>query len=493
MSGKASAFTTAGIGTSLARDRWRPWRLEVEAVLQQLRGERVLYLPNPGNGGDSLIAAATYQAFERAGVEFELASLDADVTGRVVILSGGGNLVPYYDDVSCALDRFADKAGRLILLPHTVRGHEDLLARLDGRCTLFVRDRASLAHVKRLNAAVDVRLAHDMAFHLDVSSFMGQADLQRRGQPVVEAKLRQVGLTIQSFREWPSVELMRLDIESIVAEPASDADISDLFMMGVNPDEAPLAAWCFLHAISLANHVLTDRLHVGIGAALMRVPCTMRDNAYGKNAAVFDYSLTGVPHIRMIQANPRETILARRQRREIETLQESLEQAQARYRGVEQDLAQANAQTSAARIRCEQLADDNTALEARSADLARQFDALRHELDATVANCDSLRQRCDDLSGSNAMLSQLLVDQDEIRARLDELCSRHAVLLERSEKELRQIERAASAERVRHREERDAMLEEIAKGRIADDRLNAILSSRSWRLTEPLRAMCRRS
>ena len=37
---------------------------ELVVLIQQLSG-KINYLPNPGNAGDSLIACATYQFFER--------------------------------------------------------------------------------------------------------------------------------------------------------------------------------------------------------------------------------------------------------------------------------------------------------------------------------------------------------------------------------------------------------------------------------------------
>jgi exopolysaccharide biosynthesis predicted pyruvyltransferase EpsI len=37
--------------------------------------------------------------------------------------------------------------------------------------------------------------------------------------------------------------------------------------------------------------VATDRLHVGIGAALLGKTCRLHDNSYGKNRAVYDHSI----------------------------------------------------------------------------------------------------------------------------------------------------------------------------------------------------------
>ena len=66
-----------------------------DTVLEALRpfsDEQLLYLPNPGNAGDSLIACATRQLLGRHGFSFVNITAADDVTGRVVLMGGGGNL-----------------------------------------------------------------------------------------------------------------------------------------------------------------------------------------------------------------------------------------------------------------------------------------------------------------------------------------------------------------------------------------------------------------
>jgi exopolysaccharide biosynthesis predicted pyruvyltransferase EpsI len=61
--------------------------------------------------------------------------------------------------------------------------------------------------------------------------------------------------------------------------------------LGTSPATAPRSAWCFLEFIRTAPPIVTDRLHVAIGAALLGKTCALHDNSYGKNAAVYRHSL----------------------------------------------------------------------------------------------------------------------------------------------------------------------------------------------------------
>ncbi len=74
--------------------------VNIPDFLRTLQGERVLYAPNPGNGGDALIVEATYQLFKRIGIELEPWQDDSNPEGAVILASGGGNLVPYYHDMA---------------------------------------------------------------------------------------------------------------------------------------------------------------------------------------------------------------------------------------------------------------------------------------------------------------------------------------------------------------------------------------------------------
>lgn len=437
----------------------RIWRRELESFLIPFRNTHVFFLPTPGNGGDSLISAATYEAFKRAGIEFTLAGYDTNVEGQTVFLGGGGNLVPMYSNTRKAFESFLGRAARIVLLPHTIRGHEDLLACLDETCTLFVRDWPSLAHVRQVNPDLDVRLAHDMAFHLDVAPFMANDSLRREAQEVLDEKLKGVGLTIKEIQHWPSVDLMRLDGESVASDPVSDADISDLFMMGVNPEEVSIPVWCFLRTISLAQHVNTDRLHVGIGAAMLGTPCTLRENTYGKNAAVFEHSLMHFPGVRLVHQSTRETTVSRTRRLELE---------------------RASAEVSRLQIELEQS--------------AAAFEFLENKADAAVRHQGVLDARCAMLAQANDTLRELLARHDVLQIEAARLRAHEGRLLEQTRMLNEAIDGANAAARAaieQHASEAAALHATSAVAKSANQHVEALLASNSWRVTAPFRLLSR--
>lgn len=267
-------------------------RSSMETFLQKFSGSSVLYLPNPGNAGDALIAHGTYEAFRRRAIDYTIIDLNANVEGKVVFLSGGGNLVPLYHSVEAALNRFLKRAAHIVLLPHTIRGHEVLISRLDESCTIFCRDAPSYEHVTSLNQRSHVALEHDMAFHIDAQSFIEDDVHAALFMPIVKQKLAERGL--KNIADRPAVDFFRLDLESTKSNPVTTMDPSIDFSLGPKggwPDEARKATWCMLKAVSMARKVRTDRLHVGISCALMSTACELYDNSYGKNASVYRHSL----------------------------------------------------------------------------------------------------------------------------------------------------------------------------------------------------------
>jgi exopolysaccharide biosynthesis predicted pyruvyltransferase EpsI len=266
---------------------------DIDAFLGQYAGQSVLFYAQPGNGGDCLIAVGTHRAFQKSSIFARNIGLDDDVSGGIVFLGGGGNYVGIYDDISRAIERFRHRAAKIILLPHTIREHERQIARLDERFTIFCRDPPSYQHVRSLATKAEVRLAHDMAFHLDANDLMQDRALAERAEPVFRARLAKSQIAPDSITRLETVDYRRLDMESPRSAPTSFLDISDIFQVGVTLEAAPVGAWCMLKAIGLAKSVVSDRLHVGIGCALLNKPCLLQDNSYGKNSAVYNYSLRG--------------------------------------------------------------------------------------------------------------------------------------------------------------------------------------------------------
>lgn len=255
---------------------------ELIDLLRSLRGRRVRFFANRGNAGDGVIAAATYQLFRKHRIDFEPIEFGAALDGEVLALGGGGNLVPLYNMIRKTLLAYANRAEMMILMPHTIRGHEDLLASLGDHVHVFCRDAVSYVHVLDHAPRAHVYLGHDVALHLDAAAI--------RNSPHV-AEWEAVYLQRTGSRHYgPTPVFGRNDPERKVALPPG-TDISSLYLFGEQPGQAELSTYCLMRAIENAALVTTDRLHVAILAGLMGKETRLHDNSYGKNRAVYLHSI----------------------------------------------------------------------------------------------------------------------------------------------------------------------------------------------------------
>lgn len=277
-----------------------PSAVNVGEFLAGLPGEELLFHPNRGNAGDALIALATCQLFRRGGIPFRLVSNDQfESTGRLVLYGGGGNLVPLYTDAARFLQRHGASAKRLILLPHTVAGHEALLGSLGPNVTIFCRELVSYEHVRRHASHAEVLLAEDLALGLDLSAAL-HPTIAVMSDPSVSSR--------QVVKDWmflarlevgrglwgnaQTLNAFRRDLERTeMSPPGPNYDLSRL---GHGCRSEALAAYSsmrLLSAISLFDCVNTNRLHVCIAAALLGKTVNLYPNSYYKCKAVYDFSL----------------------------------------------------------------------------------------------------------------------------------------------------------------------------------------------------------
>lgn len=308
-----------------AQDRTRvPGVLDLEAFLAELKREPqpVLFLPNPGNAGDALIAHATRQLFQRIGVEHEWVSdfRRLDPRGRVVVCGGGGNLVPLYDSAGRALRWAADGgAKRIILLPHTIEGHEKLIAGLGPHTDLICRERASYEYVSATARSARCHLADDVAFAVDVPatldpppvpmsalSLYGRRLLYRFTAPSLRRSVASPWKIHRSNRLFASrraevatgdapgvLHAFRTDAEkTAIPIPPDNLDISRLMAFGTRDSNVcHTVAAHLLRFIDLFDSVESNRLHVVVGAALLGKPVKFHSNSYFKNRAVYEFSM----------------------------------------------------------------------------------------------------------------------------------------------------------------------------------------------------------
>lgn len=269
-----------------------------------------LYFPNPGNAGDALIATATWQCFDRVGISPRVTRPENFPRHGTIILGGGGNLVPPYRFIADALQACLDKQiRRCLLLPHTIRGNEALLNRLDERFTLLCRDQISLEHVRRHAPRARSQLVDDMALGLDIQalrqrtqSFPHHLSLLVDRPWIKRRKKWKRALSRQQPDSTGRLEILRSDVEARTEHPESrDKDLMDFYLT-----RCERRAGCDQVSMDLINllgsvkSVRTDRLHVALPATLLGLEVEILDNNYGKLSIVWKTSLEGkYPNARM--------------------------------------------------------------------------------------------------------------------------------------------------------------------------------------------------
>jgi exopolysaccharide biosynthesis predicted pyruvyltransferase EpsI len=276
-----------------------------ENMLRELAAEKFLFVANPGNAGDAAIACATLQAFAAYGCNYRMTSIHCstmETRDRVVVFGGGGNLVPYYSDARRFLLKHHRTAKRLILLPHTVRGHEDVLSTLGQNVLIYCRELPSLQHVQAVARFAEARFAHDLALVLDVSAAMrfrvmyklwGVSPRRLYRQTIRPAMMKLTYL--QRNRRAPQrLDAFRRDHEQTASVlPDPNLDVSDALgkYKGVSPIEAHAITRELCRFLARFDEVHTNRLHVSILAGLLGREVHLYDNAYGKNGDVYRASL----------------------------------------------------------------------------------------------------------------------------------------------------------------------------------------------------------
>ncbi len=299
-------------------------RLDMEGFLAELKAERqpVLFIPNSGNAGDALIGHATFQLFDRLGLDYEclINYQRFDPSGRVVVCAGGGNLVPLYHGTRDILHWAGGRARRVILLPHTIRGNDELLAELGPEVDLICREMVSYRHVSNAVRTAHCHLADDMALSLDVQKTLSNGPASSSQLSLYARKLGYKLFKPSLIKTIPSpwkirrgerlmasrraalapggapagiLHAFRTDVEkTAVPLPADNLDLANEFSHGTkSPHACHTGSFHMLRYLDTFEEVHSNRLHVSIGAALLGKHVKFWPNSYWKNQAVYEFSM----------------------------------------------------------------------------------------------------------------------------------------------------------------------------------------------------------
>jgi len=294
-------------------------RLMGETVVDALRTasttyRKLYYRPTTGNAGDALINVGFYSICDAIGISFEEVGNDFDYgsirENELLILSGGGYIVPYWDGGSELIHQVTQFDFPLLMLPQSIQGREDVLRRLRPQDTLFLREKYSFEYARSLGLECALGVDHDLAFAVDADAVLKETPALPPNRRLRDC--RKLGYCkYHEFRSTfiSALDAFRTDIES--ARPGKKSRINDASLVAkfgtATRAENFYSAKRLLSMLSRYRRVRTDRLHVMIGCVLVNTPVTVFDNAYHKIRGVHEYSIAPFPDRSRLVSLSRQT------------------------------------------------------------------------------------------------------------------------------------------------------------------------------------------
>lgn len=251
----------------------KPQEINMVEFLSDYASKHIVYIPNPGNAGDSLIAMGTLQLFDKLGLNYVIGDINVEYKDKILFYAGGGNLVGLYNNCYNFLNKNKAK-NEIVLLPHTVKDVDSLVTSLGSNVTIICREYVSYVYVYSITKhSQNVLLSKDMAFYI-------------------------TGLESYTIKGVGEGNCFRLDCEKTnVRIPSGNNDISASMEVPHNttkPDVINNVCSSVFKYLSQFEVINTNRLHVAIAGALLGKRVNLYRNSYYKNKAVYDYSLKDI-------------------------------------------------------------------------------------------------------------------------------------------------------------------------------------------------------
>ena len=304
-----------------------------ERILNALKGlDDFFFYPNNGNLGDVVIAEAEYQMLEDNKFSYRI--YDAynspnDIAEEPfdLVYGGGGLFVKYwnYQQVKEIFEK--PNLRKAVILPSSFYECDDLLDVLDERFTVFCREKRSYDYCISKNSRAKFFLTDDMAFSLDLSRYrLNSFDknlLKQNLEDISDENLmflhKNLYQTYKSLFKLIVDELklktveqngkkvgyfMRGDEEKSISELYVPAIDLSLFACSSCADSGVvrILSKLFMQAIDSVEVVVTDRLHVGLVAALLGKRVFLFDNSYGKVSGIFEQSLRYFENVKILNS-----------------------------------------------------------------------------------------------------------------------------------------------------------------------------------------------
>ena len=317
----------------------------IESLLKQR--DHYFFYTNPGNLGDMLINYAEIQLFQRIGLNFTLKMYSEINETFDLILGGSGRFISNY---MCGFDTWnimkSPYLRSCIMLSASIRECDELVSEIfDERFTVLLREAESYEYCIRLNKKTRFIRANDMALYINISqikfdtilpnsiddpeTYFNETDNTTRilspftsVDDYITTQYRRYVFTMYRTQQFLLDIAYNYKGEIVMFYFRNDGEkkLSEDFTNTFHSYDLPLIAWVdhrrieniglwcriFLGMIDSSDIIVTDRLHVGIAAALLNKEVYMYDNTYGKASGIYETSLACYDNVHIIKSEPNE-------------------------------------------------------------------------------------------------------------------------------------------------------------------------------------------
>ena len=252
------------------------------------------YMPNSGNMGDMLIAAATLRWFDKNHLSYNRLKSPNESPKNFVYGGGGAWIHEWIDGLKIVME-LMKKAERIVILPSSFDNVPEFVEMLDERFVVFCREKKSYEYLLKQETKAKILLDHDMAFRLEGDIFKNVS---------APSRLKKSALSLRNAVKSLSKEvyLYRRDAES-KGNYKTDLDLSNMlgwFSPYETTKDIDFAVSIMMEFLTHFETIYTDRLHVGISAAILGKKVILSDNSYGKLSGVFEQTLHFMPNVQLI-------------------------------------------------------------------------------------------------------------------------------------------------------------------------------------------------
>ena len=279
------------------------------------------FLPNRGNLGDMAIATACYKFFDLLNLEYnviDMTKYEQYIELPVNIVYGGGGLFTkyyrqYYQEI---LEIFkSKKLQKVIVLPASFYECDDVLEVFDERFTVFCREKQSYNYCLSKNNKAQFILADDMALSLNVKFTESKTKICNNVVKISQSQKKELKKLYKYYtcivckyngalRKSNNIGcFFRTDKEAIIDENKRKISLIDLSLIAnsfcADKSFTYIMIKLFFKVLNSYGFIVTDRLHIGICAALLNKKVYILDNKYKKLSNVLENSMSKYPNVKL--------------------------------------------------------------------------------------------------------------------------------------------------------------------------------------------------